>query len=96
MYKIVKKLNTTSSKTGNDISIKKAYGTKISEGDRVLVCSLPKWGGIGKLRWYQKKDINTVVECVNDLPIFEAKRENNKNGKIQTFHRNQTIYKNKM
>lgn len=52
MYKIVKKLNTTSSKTGNDISIKKAYGTKISEGDRVLVCSLPKWGGIGKLRWY--------------------------------------------
>ena len=52
MYKIVKELNTTSSKTGNDISIKKAYGTKISEGDRVLVGSLPKWGGIGKLRWY--------------------------------------------
>ena len=61
-----------------------------------LFHTLPERGGTGKLRSYWEKDINIVVECVKDLPIFKVKRENNKNSKIGTLHKNLLITCNEL
>ena len=67
----------------------KAKSVEIKIRDRVLVKNVTQKGGTGKLNSFWEQNVYEVVNKVDDLPVYEIRRtDNKKNNKIRKIHRN--------
>ena len=64
----------------------KVYGTPIAVGDQVLIRNLSERGGTGKLRSFWQDEIFTVVQQMNELPVYKIRSNVTRNEKV--VHRN--------
>ena len=71
------------------------FGQILENNDRVLFRNISESGRIGKLRSYWEKDIDVVVSCNPELPIYKINPENS-NKSVKTVHRNLLLKCNKL